>query len=532
MAQVGPAFAAARAAGQIDQFHNHRADRRTVLRLHRPDQFGDDVTTFRPLVRSVFETGRKVIGLETGLNGTAIRAIVPVRTASGAVAGVVEIGAFVTDALLAHAKPDGVEIAMWRENVAGPLHDPAAGRFVRLGRSGGPETLDLDASDLARVASGERVSRRTTVAGVGALDVACAFDWRGAPTGAILTLRLDLGPQEALTGRLRGNAFAIVAFALLAFLGALWFVLRRYVAPVDRIVDALNAHATGDFSARTPLVEASGRTGDLARSVERFRQVSTRLAEAMREAERANMAKTDFLANFSHELRTPLNAIIGFSDIMRSEAMGALPARYRGYSADIHDAADHLLKVVSDIIDLQRIEKGALDLVCEPVDLCQIADSAARLLAILAERHNVAIRVDLPENPVVLPTDPQRVSQIVINLVSNATKYSHPGGKVVLGVRATDDGGAELRVADTGVGMSAEEIGLAMRPFGLTATVRRRPQDSIGLGLPIVRGLVEALGGRLTIDSRKGEGTVVTVVLPAAPAAAQAAGPPIARAST
>ncbi len=519
-------FAYLREQGKIDQLHFHGADRHTVLRLHRPEQFGDDVTPFRPLVRTVFEKREGLVGIEPGLNGTAIRSIVPVFLKDGSFAGVLEVGTFITDNLLKDIKPKDVELQLWRENLPGPFYVPNVGRFVRLGGSIVTQTLDLNENDFARVSNLARVNRPVSQAANPAIEEIVRLRWRDVPTDLILQIRIDVSKQSELIVSMTRNLAIAAAISVLCLLVAWAIGLQLIVDPIDRISDSLNALSTGNLDVAVPLQKRLGRIGDLARAAEAFRDVSEHLKneklelketnDALRksnaEVVKANAAKSEFLANVSHELRTPLNAIIGFSDIMRTELLGPMPDRYRGYSKDIHEAADHLLGVVADIIDLQRIEARSLDIGFENVDICKASEDCIRLLSVLASTNEISVRFECSEPNIYVRTDPQRFLQIAMNLLSNSIKYSNSGGEVVVSVDL-DDGLCRFCVSDKGIGMAREDVELAVQPFRQVATVRRRTQDSVGLGLPIVKGLVDALGGKLSIESSVGVGTTVTVIL-------------------
>jgi two-component system cell cycle sensor histidine kinase PleC len=322
------------------------------------------------------------------------------------------------------------------------------------------------------------------------------------------------------------NLAVTAVISILCLLVAWAIGLQLLVGPVDRISSSLNALATGKLDVTVPFQQKPGKIGDLARAAETFRDVSARLKneqlelktanESLRksnaEVVKANAAKGEFLANVSHELRTPLNAIIGFSEIMRTELLGPMPDRYKRYSKDIHDAADHLLYVIADIIDLQRIETRSLGIGFENVDICKASEDCIRLLSVLASANKISVRFECSEPNIFVRTDSHRFLQIAMNLLSNAIKYSHSGGEVVVSVDL-DDGLCRFSVSDKGIGMAREDVELAVQPFRQVATVRRRTQDSVGLGLPIVKGLVDALGGKLSIESSVGVGTTVTVIL-------------------
>jgi light-regulated signal transduction histidine kinase (bacteriophytochrome) len=226
----------------------------------------------------------------------------------------------------------------------------------------------------------------------------------------------------------------------------------------------------------------------------------------------SNSAKSQFLANMSHELRTPLNAIIGFADFMLSGATGKLTARHTSYLADIHSSGLHLLAMVNDLLDLTRVDAGRIDLRLGKHDGRQIA---ADCIAMLRERAKAKkVRLDLqPGAPVSVVADETRLRQILINLVTNAVKFTPEGGAVDVVVDALP-GSASFVVADTGCGMTQDEIRIALEPFRQVPSETRAPEEGTGLGLPIARSLAELHGGRLEIDSTPGHGTRVIVTLP------------------
>ncbi len=237
------------------------------------------------------------------------------------------------------------------------------------------------------------------------------------------------------------------------------------------------------------------------------------LEEAWRRAEAASDAKSQFLTVMSHELRTPLNAIIGFSELMQSRVFGAVePPRYRGYIKDINAAARQLLANINDVLDMAKIEQGKMVLSEEPLDLKETVSAVTRLFAERARDGRVSLHAELPPDPVVIRADHRAIRHILFNLLSNAVKFTPPEGVIVVRIAAAPEGGVELAVSDTGIGMAPEHIAIALTPFAQVENAYTRKYEGTGIGLPLVKSLVELHGARLQIDSRLGAGTTVRIV--------------------
>jgi PAS domain S-box-containing protein len=253
-----------------------------------------------------------------------------------------------------------------------------------------------------------------------------------------------------------------------------------------------------------------------AENVTALRQREDALISAKESAELANRAKTEFLANMSHELRTPLNAVIGFSEIMESELLGPLGStQYKSYAADIHESAQHLLTLINDILDVAKIEAGAHELRDEVVDPFDVISAVERLVAERAKRADLNLTVDLPVQLPRLRADERKLKQVLLNLMSNAIKFTPAHGHVALSARLDRDGSFVFEVSDSGIGIAAEDIPRAFAPFEQVDSRLSRQFEGTGLGLPLSDGFVKLHGGRLDLDSRPGIGTKAVVRLPA-----------------
>lgn len=272
-----------------------------------------------------------------------------------------------------------------------------------------------------------------------------------------------------------------------------------------------------------PVSDLSGTTnlaGERVSYIYSFRDITVRrLAElareeARQEAEAANRAKTEFLANMSHELRTPLNAIIGFSELMRTEALGPLGSpQYLEYMNDINGSGQHLIQIINDILDMSKIEAGELSPTEDVFDFAEAADLSMRLVADRAQKGEVTLLNTVPPDIANLYADERMIKQILLNLLSNAVKFTPEGGMVTLSAEAASQGFI-FAVADTGCGIPQDKMDIILQPFGQADMTLQRNYEGTGLGLPLVKAMVELHGGTLEIFSREGRGTTTTVRMP------------------
>jgi signal transduction histidine kinase/HAMP domain-containing protein len=233
-------------------------------------------------------------------------------------------------------------------------------------------------------------------------------------------------------------------------------------------------------------------------------------------AEAASAAKTRFLTNMSHELRTPLNAVIGFSEILTAELFGPLGnKRYTEYSADILRSGRHLLDVINSVLEISKHEAGKQRLDAVPVDMRTVLQDCAKMMAIQFETANIAFDFQQPQNSLFVAGDKAKLRQVLLNLLSNALKFTESGGQVTLSTRETA-GAHVIEIADTGIGMSEDDVKVALTPFGQVDNRLERKYEGTGLGLPLAKSMTELHGGMLEIKSARGAGTKISVYLPKA----------------
>jgi signal transduction histidine kinase len=314
---------------------------------------------------------------------------------------------------------------------------------------------------------------------------------------------------------IRVDFVATVCISLLLVAG--YEITAAYINPIPTVYFMSNnffllmSTAVGLLSSY--IQETQTRKGYIAQRIIEDKNVAANLL--LLKANEANRSKSEFLANMSHELRTPLNAIIGFSDLMDKKTFGPVGnTRYAEYVKHISTSGNHLLAIINDLLDLAKAEANKLTMDEQDVDILALAHDSARLCEPKAAERNISISMDSPAGSVIARADSKLMLQLLLNLVSNAVKFSHPGGDVMISIHPSRDIGLVITVRDTGIGIAQKDIARVLRPFEQVETSYARRNGGTGLGLPLSAKLAELHGGALTINSEAGVGTAVTITLP------------------
>jgi len=299
--------------------------------------------------------------------------------------------------------------------------------------------------------------------------------------------------------------------------------LKRYQETREARIVGIGREVTGrrrdgtavplELSVGEAIIDGEVLYTGILRDISQRKAIERELREAIR-AKEANELKSNFLAHMSHEMRTPLNAILGFSDIMKSQTFGPLGETYAGYANDIFSSGNHLLNLVNALLDLAKIENNKQDIDVSDIDLRSILQDTVSLLREQAKAKNLVVSTLIDNDvPNAIHTDRGKLYQILVNLLGNAVKYTGDGGRV--SVRAWPRGDdVEILIEDNGIGMTDDEVELALKPFGQIKNAFTSDVAGTGLGLPIVVSFLELLNGSIKIKSRKGEGTTVRITVP------------------
>jgi len=327
-------------------------------------------------------------------------------------------------------------------------------------------------------------------------------------------------------------ALMLMALSISLASFTLLYVILRVIRPLRAIIEAMQEVAASSLDRAIPFQRRRDEIGQFARALRLFRDnviEKRRLEEALREnqvaketAEASSKVKSQFLANMSHELRTPLNAIIGFSELLQNQIFGPLQKQYRDYATIIHESGHHLLNLVSDILDIAKIEAGKFVLDIQDVDLTECVAYCIRLVKNRADEQGIKLVTLLPAQGLVFSADQRAFRQILLNLLSNAIKFSRPGGEVEVAARIDNDR-LVLTVRDHGIGMPESLLARVGQPFEQAINHPTHAREGTGLGLSLVHALVTQHGGRVKIESREGVGTAVTCELPLTQAAGKTA---------
>ena len=358
--------------------------------------------------------------------------------------------------------------------------------------------------------------------------------------GEIIGYSRALVSLDALNAKVwfyvRLGLIAVTLTLIVAFAIARRFA-RVFSAPIEHLVEtAKEISKSSDYSMRAQ-PSSNDEVGDLTRyfnemlgeidlrdkglleqkhSLEQLVERKTHeIRVALEESEASSQAKSEFLANMSHELRTPLNAVLGFSEVMKMEIFGTHSnAKYKDYAALIHESGTHLLDIINDLLDLAKVEAGKTELMIEASDITRITNEVMEMMGVWAQRKNQDLSFEVHDEIPAVHCDRRMIKQVLVNLISNAIKFTPEGGTVKVTLEKPPTDFVRIIIADTGIGMTTEEIEVAMQPFGQAQSILSRSHEGTGLGLPLVEQFLDMHKAKMRIQSMPGKGTEISVMLP------------------
>ena len=324
------------------------------------------------------------------------------------------------------------------------------------------------------------------------------------PVAAVVEIVSDIAHVRSAINRSRAKVIGGVIGLLELLYITLFFIIRHADRLIKRQHQGLAAREA-DLRTKANALEAE---------IGVRRETETALRRAKENAELANRAKSNFLAHMSHELRTPLNAILGFSEMIKERVFDAQHERYVEYARLIHDSGSHLLRIIGDILDLSKIESDNMSLNPVKLDIREAVESVALVLGGVFDENEIVFVANVPDDCPPLVADARAVKQMLVNLLTNAAKFSPAGGRVEVQAVPEVDGGMLVRVVDTGIGVPEDKIPLAFEPFRQVGADLAVKGEGTGLGLPLVKSLIELHGGAIALESTVGEGTTVSLWFP------------------
>ena len=380
------------------------------------------------------------------------------------------------------------------------------------------QKLAQDHRTLEDVLYESRERLRAVIDAVPAMIYACDADQRLVFMNTY-TARLWGASPEAAIGRTTQEVFGATYGKECQTLDITVLNTGEMLPAYERLITDAAGREKVMLTSKCPIPDRIGRATlvvTAAIDITERKRAEGELFEALQQADLANRAKSEFLANMSHELRTPLNAIIGFSQMMSNESLGPIGSpKYREYGSDINQSAVHLLGIIDEILDLSKIEAGKMELLEQEVDLQEVIGDVIRITRPRAKDAGLELRNLVTGMLPRLRGDKVKIKQILLNVMSNAVKFTPQGGQISINAQVASDRALEINVTDTGIGMSDDEIPLAVSRFGQVEGSLSRSYAGAGLGLAIVISLIRMHGGACLIDSEKNVGTTVTLRFPA-----------------